>query len=237
MNEGHGFRTPDADSIYISWIFGWGKNADRDSTKWVNGRFSYGLYFDGQVSVDLLAYLKNRPTQLSDISVEAFVNLQKSNLPYYNRNFNIIRMNNYLETGSESRSWSLGINKEGKLVLEKSYEYSDGYNKITGNFPLPLNQFSHVGFTYSSQNGGRFRFYIDGNLDIEQSIDLGRFDAVTGNIGNPYCATCSESISSTNFEGIIDEVRISNIERENLSCTTPVIPVTWGTIKAMYRTR
>lgn len=76
-------------------------------------------------------------------------------------------------------------------------------SSLTSDDIIPLNRWSHVAFTYDGPNGV-FSFYINGEL-----TDAGIFDKgfIIDGSDSLYIGGSTES---TDFDGYIDEVRISN---------------------------
>jgi len=104
--------------------------------------------------------------------------------------------------GGENEGVKFQINDE---KLEFLY-YNAGWKTIiTGNSPLAANTWYYVAVTY---NGRKARIYINGVENASRSIERNFPDWEHWHIGNKNV----EGSSSNTFQGIIDELRVSNVK-------------------------
>jgi subtilisin-like proprotein convertase family protein len=85
----------------------------------------------------------------------------------------------------------------------------NGDSGFISNSSLPLNQWSHVAFTYNGSSGA-YKFYVNGRLTISGSNPVGNITNGSDSlyIGGTTVLPC--------FNGFIDEVRISNYVKSQL---------------------
>ncbi len=159
-----------------------------DSPQWVDGRFGKALEFDGVN--DFVEIPDSNSLDITDeITMEAWVKPYSfSTIPY------IISKKKTDTAGL----YALIITDEGKAKA-----FFDTPNHITAWDPIPLDEWTYLAATF---NGSVKRIYING---VENNNETYSHIAPTSThplrIGSPG--------SGDNFDGIIDEVRLSNVGR------------------------
>lgn len=103
-----------------------------------------------------------------------------------------------------------------------------------GNNALVPNRLTYVAVVFNGSSAN-LKLYIDGLLDKEFNTSQSYFSP-EGNFPYTLIATSSTTSTPAGFSGMIDELRVSNIDRNIVPCSqTPTKAKTWGEIKAIYR--
>jgi subtilisin-like proprotein convertase family protein len=136
-------------------------------------------------------HTNNSPT--SHLTVEAWVYPER----IYNGGFS--DFGTILCKGLGSQNYRLYLGANNSLYAQINGNISFGYS---GDINLPINQWTHVAFTYEASTGNYF-YYVNGNLA----------GSGTNNVGNITNGTDSLYIGQNGganfFQGYIDEVRIA----------------------------
>ncbi len=180
---------------------------------WTNAMFSHGIKNEPSTGIFVksagsnytIDELINEVSAGIAMTVEAFIKPETLTPPDTKNNFQTIAIN--------PRQWTFGLDNIGRLYL-RTFD-SQGLRHSYGGSSMDLNEFNYVAFTYNGSTGN-LKFYKDGFLDKEQYINNGAIDVVGAYITSIGVASSSPTPAA--FQGVIDEVRISNIEREINSC-------------------
>ncbi len=189
MNETSGSTVSDASTF--------ANHGTATGTTIVDGRFGKARKFsnEGQyVGID------RRPLKNTNFTSEAWINA--SNLT----KLSMIFLSN-LHSGAD-KGYFLDLRSTGKLHFAVG-DGLGGDNHLFGNSSLTVNSWYHVAATY---DGSKMRIYLNGVIDAEASWNKLAYEtdnAFPFKVGE-HNFNAGETGS---FDGIIDEVRISNIAR------------------------
>jgi hypothetical protein len=130
----------------------------------------------------------------------------------------------------EARSYSLNVNagdpNEGHLVLFLSSDGGPSDTVVTSPSPLPVNTWSHVAGTFAP--GGTARLWINGTV-----VASGGVSGSSIYTGAAQFQVCRVNVaSSTQFEGLIDGIRVSAEELTSFphAFDVPNVTVTVGPV-------
>ena len=157
----------------------------------------YALEFDGENGcTGVSAYYEFNSGSPDEMTAEAWIKLDK------------IDRWNPVYAHYEDGYFRFYVDDDNKLNL-RVYSSSDGWYTVTGTTELESDVWYHVAATYSSTTD-RIRVYLDGYVDgnttIPSAYTMHNRDCCDNWVGY-------DNFWEENFDGIIDEVRISNIER------------------------
>lgn len=194
-------------ALYCSW-------ADKDSIQ---------AYYGGLVRIPGTNPSQPDPTQPTDaITVECFVCTTNTTVP----NVFMPIAGKRRGSGQTSETWALYAMANGKLALRiataaKSDSYILGYNSAPyGIYTVNDGAWHHVAFTYDKDTGVA-KVYVDYKLDQTHQLPEGKAlvydtNSSTLNYHAIYIGgyAYSDSGSGRQFNGSIDELRISNAALE-----------------------
>ena len=169
-----------------------------DNNDWVEGSFGKALEFDG-TGEEYIDCGNDESLDITEITVSAWINAKewKGSGKW-----------NYIvnkEHDGTTPSWFLD-NDQGQLRFQV---YVDGNSYSTSSSLPPLNEWHHVAGTYDSET---VRLYLDGTEVSSNPVPSGPMQTndaplLIGASSHPVC------YGERNFNGTIDEVRISTITR------------------------
>jgi hypothetical protein len=162
-----------------------------------------------------------------DFTVEAWVYVRDLASTSYSNGGNLVpNMIGNMEPGNNTNYWSFGPTSDGKLSLFY-YRGSTDFNYST-SAPITENTWHHIAFTYNATSGD-ITFWCDGFI-VGTASYLGTGGQSTG------VATIIGAHNGVEFDGFIDELRISNAVR--YPTYTPPAGAAWdnydGTANGSY---
>lgn len=178
------------DGNEVTDLSGNGNDGKLMGAEWSAGKFSNGLDFGGDESQDFVEISDHKSLDLDEaVSMEMWLFLRT--------------VSSSGGTGvTKGSTYKLGPRNNLKAELRVTRE--GGSAAVLSNVDLPISEWVHIAGTYDSETGIG-KLYIDGELDNEKEIggEIVPNDNVLwlGRGANPY------------LDGILDEVRISNIVR------------------------
>ena len=173
---------------------------------WVDGKFGKALQFDGiddyvevpaspslaiadAITIEVWVYLLSAPTNMR-IECRPY-STEEWAAPY--ADYELVVLNEAGWGGYPGRAVYFG------LTLDGSWTY------FATTDTVPLNTWTHLAATY---DGSNMKIYINGQERASKSAS-----GTIGTSGNPLFIGTRTPVPSEVFDGIIDEVRISNIAR------------------------
>ncbi|MDC0197157.1 DUF2341 domain-containing protein, partial [Marine Group III euryarchaeote] len=202
LDEGSGSTTSDEGS------YGW-TGSLYNSPSWVTGKFGSALEFDGDN--DYVQSTSSTSTNTGEVTIEAWIKLGG-------------------DVGSESVIYAWGtcpvqlrVTTSEKLKLNAYFNVGSRY--LTGSTTLVPDVWYHVAATVS-ESGDTMKLYINGTEDA--SYSLGSSNTMDHWGGNDRIGYYSGYWGSDYFEGIIDEVRVSNFARTSFVFNITYTKYNWS---------
>ncbi|MCI0532152.1 MAG: hypothetical protein L0Y74_09425 [candidate division Zixibacteria bacterium] len=179
---------------------------------WVDGMFGKALDFKPAEMSRVLAPNSSSLQITGPITIEAWVKP---------RNFGPEALNLIVQKGdggSGGNTYWFAIKSAGKLQIELQGPGSPPYGVLEGTSQVDTGVFQHVAVTWDgTTDTNSLRFYIDGILDTAGTVGCSSLYITNAPLGIGY----TPSLEKFFFDGVIDEVRISNIARNILPNSYP----------------
>ena len=208
-----------------------GNNGKVVEAEWVSGKFGIALKFDGiGGKVDYIEVPGSASLDISKaLTIEAWVNMKN----HQNDNIRIVTGYN----GAVTAGYSLLLSQTGQV---RTYLHVGGWSEMTGQTIIPVGEWTHLAVTF---DGKTVKLYINGEVDFEGVLS----GKITSRGMDPlYIGRFTEGDPETP-DGVIDEVRISNVARNQEEikeamdglAQAPVQPLnkiatTWGSLRSGY---
>lgn|GEM_PF-3477102 len=173
--------------------------------KWVEGKKGKALEWSEENGNIRVKDFGDSPLDITDeITLEAWIYLKS--YPTGEKPFSIANVITKVD------SYFISISKKKVIYAGVKLLGSERpmWWVIEGNRTVPLNQWTHIAFTYDSKSR-EGKVYINGELDKE--VTLKGYKDYKIQTNDNHLTIRSYSGADEKFIGIIDEVRISNIAR------------------------
>ena len=166
------------------------------SPKWVKAKFGAGLEFPGDAG-GYVVVDSTKKLELETLSIEAWVKVEEATGKWQG-------MVCKQQAGCTNRNYGIWVHVD-KSVLHAQIGANGGCAfSIDGTTDITDNKWHHLAFTYDGKMG---RVYVDGELETEAP------NAQTFQSADPITIGVPNLNNANGLKGIIDEIRISNVER------------------------
>lgn len=166
------------------------------SPKWVKAKFGAGLEFPGDAG-GYVVVDSTKELELETLSIEAWVKVEEGTGKWQG-------MVCKQQAGCTNRNYGIWVHVD-KSVLHAQIGANGGCAfSIDGTTDITDNKWHHLAFTYDGKVG---RVYVDGELETEAP------NAQTFQSADPITIGVPNLNNANGLKGIIDEIRISNVER------------------------
>ena len=166
------------------------------SPKWVKAKFGAGLEFPGDAG-GYVVIDSTKELELETLSIEAWVKVEEATGKWQG-------MVCKQQAGCTNRNYGIWVHVD-KSVLHAQIGANGGCAfSIDGTTDITDNKWHHLAFTYDGKMG---RVYVDGELETEAP------NAQTFQSADPITIGVPNLDNANGLKGIIDEIRISNVER------------------------
>ena len=166
------------------------------SPKWVKAKFGAGLEFPGDAG-GYVVVDSTKELELETLSIEAWVKVEEATGKWQG-------MVCKQQAGCTNRNYGIWVHVD-KSVLHAQIGANGGCAfSIDGTTDITDNKWHHLAFTYDGKMG---RVYVDGELETEAP------NAQTFQSADPITIGVPNLDNANGLKGIIDEIRISNVER------------------------
>lgn len=178
------------DGDVVKDLSGNGNDGKIMGAEWRNGKFRRGLDFGGEAQEDFVEIPDHASLDLvAAVTVEMWLFLRAESV---SGGTGVTKGSTYKVGPRDNRKAELRVTR------------ANGTAAVLSDVDLPISKWVHIAGTYDAETGVG-KLYIDGKLDNEKDIggEIAPNDNVVwlGRGANPY------------LDGILDDVRISNIER------------------------
>ena len=166
------------------------------SPKWVKAKFGAGLEFPGDAG-GYVVIDSTKELELETLSIEAWVKVEEATGKWQG-------MVCKQQAGCTNRNYGIWVHVD-KSVLHAQIGANGGCAfSMDGTTDITDNKWHHLAFTYDGKMG---RVYVDGELETEAP------NAQTFQSADPITIGVPNLDNANGLKGIIDEIRISNVER------------------------
>ena len=166
------------------------------SPKWVKAKFGTGLELPGDAG-GYVVVDSTKKLELETLSIEAWVKVEEPTGKWQG----IVCKQ---QAGCTNRNYGIWVHVD-KSVLHAQIGANGGCAFATdGTTDITDNKWHHLAFTYDGKMG---RVYVDGELETEAP------NAQTFQSADPITIGVPNLNNANGLKGIIDEIRISNVER------------------------
>ena len=166
------------------------------SLKWVKAKFGTGLEFPGDAG-GYIVVDSTKELELETLTIEAWVKVEEPTGKWQG----IVCKQ---QAGCTNRNYGIWVHVD-KSVLHAQIGANGGCAfSIDGTTDITDNKWHHLAFTYDGKMG---RVYVDGELETEAP------NAQTFQSADPITIGVPNLDNANGLKGIIDEIRISNVER------------------------
>lgn len=164
---------------------------------WVKAKFGTGLEFPGN-SNGYIVVDSTKKLELETLSIEAFVKVTKHDAKWQG----IVCKQ---QAGCTNRNYGIWV-EVNQQVLHAQIGAGGGCSfNMNGTTQITDNKWHHLAFTY---DGEMRRLYVDGKLEGEKA------NAVSFQSNDPITIGVPNVDNNNGLIGIIEEIRISNVARE-----------------------
>lgn len=168
----------------------------KGNPKWVKAKFGTGLEFPG----DARGYIvvdSTKKLELETLSIEAWVKVKESTGKWQGL---VCKQ----QAGCANRNYGIWVHVDQSVLHAQIGANGGCAFSIDGTTAITDNKWHHLAFTY---DGNRGRVYVDGKLETAAP------NAETFQSGDPITIGVPNLDNANGLKGIIEEIRISNVER------------------------
>ena len=166
------------------------------SPKWVKAKFGTGLELPGDAG-GYVVVDSTKKLELDTLSIEAWVKVKESTGKWQG-------MVCKQQAGCTNRNYGIWVHVDQSVLHAQIGANGGCAFNINGTSDITDNKWHHLAFTYDGKMG---RVYVDGKLETAAP------NAETFQSGDPITIGVPNLDNANGLKGIIDEIRISNVER------------------------
>ena len=171
-----------------------GKFAGRP--KWVKAKFGTGLEFPGDAG-GYVVVESTKKLELETLSIEAWIKVKEATGKWQGM---ICKQ----QAGCTNRNYGIWVHVDKRVLHAQIGANAVCGFSVDGTTAITDNKWHHLAFTYDGKMG---RLYVDGELETEAP------NAQTFQSADPITIGVPNLDNANGLKGIIEEVRISNVER------------------------
>ena len=166
------------------------------SPKWVKAKFGTGLELPGDAG-GYVVVDSTKKLELDTLSIEAWVKVKESTGKWQG-------MVCKQQAGCTNRNYGIWVHVDQSVLHAQIGANGGCAFNINGTSDITDNKWHHLAFTYDGKMG---RVYVDGELETEAP------NAQSFQSDDPITIGVPNLDNANGLKGIIDEIRISNVER------------------------